>query len=224
MSKILRDYTASSTFVDTLEGAAELRKQLLKSKPEVMTKRDISREAGRAEGYEIGFEQGVQEGERQGRLQAHAQCKEELDRANSGQIQKFAEGIDTTMRQFDEQQREWFSNAEEKLADLAIEIARRAIARELECTRESVVDLAHQVLEEVTESKKARLSVNPMDGSVMEACKTDIQAAFANLENIEVVEDRSIGFGCRLETDSGMIDARVEDYLARIVLESREDR
>ena len=224
MSKIVRDYKSSSSFEDSLQGAAELRMQLLKSKPGTMTRRDINKEAGRAEGYEIGLEEGIFDGEKQGRDQAYAQSKVELDRAHSGQIQQFANGINDTMRQFEEQREEWFTQAEQQLAGLAIEIARRAIARELECTRESVVELAHQVLEEVTESKKARLSVNPIDGSVMEARLTSIQAAFANLENIEVVEDRSIGFGCRLETDSGMIDARVEDYLARIILESREGR
>ena len=33
---------------------------------------------------------------------------------------------------------------------------------------------------------------------------------------------RNIAFGCRLETDLGMIDARVKDYLARIVREAQE--
>lgn len=224
MSKIISDYTSSSSFEDSLQDAAELHKQLLKSKPGSMTRRDRRKQAGREEGYEIGFKEGVLNGEKQGREQAYAQSKVELDRAHSGQIRQFAEGINTTMRQFEEQRQEWFSHAEEKLADLAVEIARRAIARELECSRESVVEIAHQVLEEVTESKKARLSVNPLDVSVLEARLTNIKAVFANLENIEVVEDRSIGFGCRLETDSGMIDARVEDFLARIILESREGR
>ena len=224
MSKIIRDYSSKSSFEDSLQGAAALREQLLKSKPGSMTKRDKRKEIGRAEGYEIGFEEGVLAGEKQGRDQAYAQSKVELDRAHSGQIQQFASGINDTLRQFEEQREEWFTRAEEQLARLAVEIARRAIARELECTRESVVEIAHLVLDEVTESKKARLSVNPLDGSVMEARLTSIKAAFANLENIEVVEDRSIGFGCRLETDSGMIDARVEDFLARIVLEGREGR
>ena len=69
-----------------------------------------------------------------------------------------------------------------------------------------------------------KLRVNPCDGSMMEARLSEIKSAFASLESIEVVEDKSIGFGCVLETDLGLIDARVEDYLARIVHESREGK
>jgi flagellar biosynthesis/type III secretory pathway protein FliH len=59
---------------------------------------------------------------------------------------------------------------------------------------------------------------------MMEARLSEIKAAFAHIEQIEIVEDKSISFGCRLESDLGLIDARVEDFLARIVQESREGK
>lgn len=224
MSKIIRDESAGSPFEDTLGGAAALRDQLLRSTPKIKLGRDARREEGRAEGIKIGYAEGLVEGQKEGRQQSYAQSKAELDRAHGNQIQQFAEGINDAMRQFEEQREQWFVHAEEKLAGLAIEIARRAISKELETSRESVVEIAHQVLEELTESSRVRLRVNPIDGSVMEARLTEIRAAFSNLQNIEIVEDRNVGFGCCLETDAGMIDARVENYLARIVSDGMEGR
>ena len=126
------------------------------------------------------------------------------------------------LRQLEEQKQQFFLEAEQALAGLAIEIARRAIARELDHTRESLVELSHQVLTEATDATKVKLRVNPMDASTMESRRTDVMGAFSNIEHFEIIEDRSIEFGCRLETDLGLIDGRVQDYLSRIVQESRE--
>ncbi|MCH8977774.1 MAG: hypothetical protein IH945_00830 [Armatimonadetes bacterium] len=224
MSRIIRDQDAGSAFTESLESATSLRQALLKRKPGTLVGRDARREEGRIEGYEIGREQGLSDGREIGRLDAFSRAKKELDTKNLVQIERFAQELDDSIRQFQEQRAEWFEQAEQKLADLAIEIARRAIARELESSRESVVELASQALDEVTDSGKVRLRVNPQDGSVMESRLTELKAAFSNLKDIEVVEDRGVAFGCRLETDAGMIDARVEDFLARIAAEAREDR
>ena len=223
LSKIIRDPDAGSAFTESLENATSLRKALLKSRPGILVGRDARREEGRAEGYEIGREEGLADGREIGRLEAFNKAKSDLDTKNLVQIEQFAQELGDSMRQFQEQRAAWFEQAEQRLAGLAVEIARRAIARELESSRESIVELASQALNEVTDSGKVRLRVSPLDGSVMESRLTELKAAFSNLQDIEVVEDRGVAFGCRLETDAGMMDARVEDYLARIAAEARED-
>lgn len=223
MSRILRDSDEGSDFTESLESAKSLRTAMLKSKPRVLIGRDARREEGRAEGYAIGREEGLADGRVIGKLDAFNKAKHEQDTKNLVQIELFSQELDESMRQFVEQREAWFEQAAHKLADLAVEIARRAIARELEASRESVFELATQVLDEVTDSGNVRLRVNPQDGSVMESRLTELKAAFSNVKDIEVVEDRGVAFGCRLETDAGMIDARVEDFLARIAAEARED-
>ncbi len=188
------------------------------------TARDQRRDAGRKEGHDIGKQEGFDAGFEDGKKQAYAAAKRELDQANALQIQRMAESVATLLRQLEEQKHQFFIDAEEALAGLAVEIARRAIAKELEQSRESLVELAHQVLEETTDATKVKLRVNPMDASTMEARRTDVLGAFSNIEHFEIVEDRSIEFGCRLETDLGMIDGRVQDYLARIVQVARESK
>lgn len=221
MSKIVRD-TVTGAFTDSLQAAGHVRAALLRAKAKSPTARDQRREAGRKEGHDIGRQEGFDAGYEAGKQQAFAQAKKELDQTNAAQIQRMAQSIETMLNQFEQQRQQFFVEAEEALAGLATEIARRAIARELEHSRESLVELAHQVLEETTDATRVKLRVNPLDASTLEARRSEVLGAFSNIEHFEIVEDRTIAFGCKLETDLGMIDGRVKDYLARIVQEARE--
>ena len=221
MSKIVKE-TKTGNFTDSLKAAGTVRAALLRTSSKAPTGRDKRRDSGREEGLTIGKQDGYIVGLEEGKRKAYADAKQELDQANAAQIQRFAQSIETVLEDFKAQEQQFFKDAEEALAGLATEIAKRAIARELTQSRESVVALAHQVLEEASDASRARLRVSPLDGSTMEANRAGLKSAFSHLDDIEVVEDRSIGFGVKLETDLGMIEARVEDYLARIVEESRE--
>lgn len=221
MSRIVRDTTVGA-FTDALQAAGHVRAALLRAKAKTPTARDLRREQGRTEGYQIGYQEGLEAGFQDGRTQAYNDAKRELDQANAAQIERLAQSVEAILDQLSEQKAEFFVEAEQALAGLAIEIARRAIGREIEHTRESLVDLAHQVLDEATDATKVKLRVNPLDASTLEARRNEVLGAFSNIESFEIVEDRNIAFGCRLETDLGMIDARVKDYLARIVREAQE--
>lgn len=220
MSKIVRMESSGPTFAETLPGAKAVRDALLRRPSASLNPADARREAARKEGFEIGR----QEGYDAGRAEAMVMSKNDFDQVNLEKSKKFSAGLQAALDTFDEEVKAWYANAEESLADLAIEIARRAIGKELEATRESVVAIAHEALSEVTEGTKVRLRINPLDASEVEARKKDLMTAFSNVRNIEVVEDRSIEFGCRLETDAGLIDARVEDFLARIVATVKKER
>jgi flagellar assembly protein FliH len=223
LSKIVRGAPVGG-FADALQAAGHVRAALLRAKSKTPTARDVRREEGRSEGYQIGYQEGLNAGFEDGKRQAYLDAKRELDQQNAAQVQQLADSIENMLRQLEDQRAEFFVDAEQALAGLAVEIARRAIARELDQSRESLVELAHQVLEETTDATKVKLRVNPLDASTMEARRGDVLGAFSNIESFEIVEDRTIPFGCRLETDLGMIDARVQDYLARIVQELREAR
>jgi flagellar assembly protein FliH len=223
LSKIVRDKTVGA-FADSLKAAGSVRDVLLRTTSKTPTKRDQRRDVAREEGMQIGHQDGYLAGFEEGKRLAYADSKRELDHANAAQLERFASSVHTILDQLQSERQDFFKRAEEALSDLATEIARRAIARELELSRESVVAIAHQVLEECTQATRVRLRVSPMDGSIMEARRTELKAAFSHIDTLEIVEDRSIAFGCKLETDLGMIDARVEDYLARIVEEAKEGR
>lgn len=220
LSKILKGGGIGDAFAGTLEGVKIVRDTIVRRPGANLSPQEAAREAARKEGFEIGR----QEGAEVGRAAAFHSSKSEYDKLNAEHAAKFASALDSLLEQFEVEKNEWYSHAEERLADLAVEIARRALAKELEISRESVVSIAHDVLGEVTEGTKVRLRVNALDGSAIEARKRDLAAAFSNIKAIEVVEDRTIGFGCRLETDAGLMDARIEDYLARIVATAKEGK
>ena len=224
MSRIISDGSKATSFLDVLGPAEELAERALHSKPKVLRGRDAAKQKGREQGYRIGYIEGVEKGKVAGDAAARKSGKADFDKANGEYTAKFVASVEQAMAQFEQERAEWFEHAEQTLADLAIEIARRAIGRELETTREAVVDIVKQVLEEVTHGTRVRLLVNPMDGSALEGQLTEIKAVFSHLRDVEIIEDRKVGFGCKVESDAGMIDARVESYLGRIAAEAQEGR
>ena len=222
MSKIIRDENAGTAFADQLEGAGALREALLRAHPAALSNRDRRREQARIEGFEVGLAEGLTQGREEGSAEAFAKAKAELDQTNRAQIARMAQEIGALMEQFDQERADWFVHAEERLADLAVEIARRAVTTELQISREAITKIARDVLAEVTEGTRVRLRVNPLDAPALDARRSELESAFSQFDSIEVVADSGVRAGCKVEYDAGTIDARVEDFLARIVLQARE--
>jgi flagellar assembly protein FliH len=165
-------------------------------------------EAGYAEGFE------------QGRLAGMEAGRAEYDERYAALLAQFSQQLSEKVASTEAAVQAWYAEAEERLADLAIEIARRALAAELQASRESVIAIAKEAMAEVTEGTHVRLRINPADTPLLESRKAEILAALANIRDLEIVHDTHVAHGCQVETDGGMIDARIETFLARIVQEA----
>lgn len=83
-------------------------------------------------------------------------------------------------------------------------------------SRESIVEITKQALQEVRHGTEVRVRVSPIDSSVLESRKAEILEAVSNIRQLIIVPDLKIVSGCEVDTDGGVIDARVESYLARL--------
>ena len=99
---------------------------------------------------------------------------------------------------------------------LAIEIARRALGKELEAAPDTVVEIAKTVLAEVTEGASVRVRINPTQTAILESHRAELEARASHIHNLEIIPDHHVDGGCMVESDGGVIDARIQTYLQRL--------
>lgn len=160
---------------------------------------------GRCEGYDLGYREGYDEGrttalaeiegrERQAELDYVAVLNQE-----SSILQRCAA--------------DWFERAEASLANLAIVIAQRIVCHEIETQPETLFHIAKAALAEATASTRVRIRANPFHTEILRSRKDRLLALQPQLRDIELVDDHTIAGGCIVESDSGVVDARIETQL-----------
>lgn len=122
-----------------------------------------SEQAGYAAGYELGHREGAAKGQ------------QEFDDAHSQAIAEFRSKLNDFITNAEEAMERWHQEAEERLADLGIEVARRAIHQELSLSRDSIVAIASDALRHLSPSSKVRIRCNPWDGSILESRRLELR-------------------------------------------------
>lgn len=193
------------------------------------TKAEINRryheayEHGRVIGYADGFASGESKGLEVGLQSGRSEAASAYEDAHREELDAFATELAAIATNAKEAVVEWTQQAETRLAALAIEIAHRAIGEAVRVDEESVLAIAREVMAEVTLGTQVRLRVNPVDAAILESRRTEIMQALSQIRGLEVVPDSNVGIGCVLESDSGVVDARVESYLLRLSEHVRGD-
>lgn len=176
-------------------------------------------EEGRAEGVQAGFQEGYQTGAVQGRAEAEEQVRmasEEILQREEQAVTDFVNALQAFADSAHDAIREWRAAEVEAHALLGIEIARRAVGKELEASKESLIELTKQALAELHQGLEFRILVNPSDTEVLSRRRQEIMEALSHVRGIDVVADTTIESGCMIESHTGTIDARIDAYLARI--------
>ena len=153
---------------------------------------------GYSEGYEAGFRQGLQTvlSNEQARIAAFESELRAL-------VQRIEQGLEL-----------WFQKAEDGLARLAREVAKKVITSEIEARPELITPIVREALGYAKDATTVRIRVNPFDLPMLEEKKNELLAACAGVQNIEIVGDDVLSRGSTMiETDGGVIDATVETKL-----------
>lgn len=156
------------------------------------------------------FEQGYEEGLAQGRAIAH---EEQIAHAAMLQAK-----VDVELAKLAEQckfkYQEWLTSMEEPIAGLSVAIAAKIIGQEIESRPDVIDSWVRQALAEVTSESHMTLRVPA--GYWNDSMKSDHASV------LEVIPDPTIAAGCVIETEHGMIDARIDTMLAEALLVIRE--
>lgn len=216
---ILRQVVPQGTFLDQLQSIHAVAAQDPTAK---LTKSQIDQKFAEAHdqgvrlGYAAGFAQGEAKGIEAGLEIGEMRIREEHEAAHAEAIAAFAQDLSRLLSETQKNIDQWYQETEERLAVLAVEIARRAVSQELSINPDVVVAISKQVLQEVTTGNHVRLRVNPVQSATLEARREEIIRSVSHIRDIEVVSDPKIENGIVVESDSGVVDARVETYLHRL--------
>lgn len=113
------------------------------------------------------------------------------------------------------------------LIDLALQVARRLIHRVQDEDRELVLRTVEEALKRARERQQVTLHVHPDDLKILEIHKLDLIHKFDDIKTVQLEVDRRVDRGgVRIETPSGIIDARIRtqvDEIMRAVLPQKEE-
>jgi flagellar assembly protein FliH len=108
-------------------------------------------------------------------------------------------------------------SAEESIGKLALAVAGKLIRREIHADESVVEDIVRESLEAVKSGNSIKLKVNARDIDRIRDCKDILLQAADNIPDFEIVEDPRIEQGgCIIETDFGIVDARIDSQLQEI--------
>jgi flagellar assembly protein FliH len=151
------------------------------------------------------YERGFSEGEKAG--------KEVGEKSLEAILKQYARGLD----ELNNLRKEIFTTSEREVLRLALEIARKVIRREVSVDEELILTLVKVALNRLSEQTIITVRMNPRDYQSIQRHHAAHSSAGTLSEGIKLLEDPSISRGgCLIETESGIIDARIEEQLREI--------
>jgi flagellar assembly protein FliH len=135
------------------------------------------------------------------------------------ELKRGSELLDEYGRVLMAEKKEVSSRAEQSAVELAFALAKKIIGHELETRPERVADVARNALEQVLDCNEIRLRVNPEDLSYLRKVETDLENLLGKRGQLDISADGSVERGgCVVETERGMLDARISSQLETLKL------
>lgn len=151
------------------------------------------------------YERGFIEGEKAG--------KEVGEKTLEALLKQYAKRLE----ELNDMRKEIFAASEREVLRLALEIARKVIRREVSVDEELILTLVKVALNRVAEQTVMTVRVNPRDYQSIQRYQAAYSPTSSLNEGVKLIEDPSISRGgCLIETESGIIDARIEEQLREI--------
>jgi flagellar assembly protein FliH len=157
------------------------------------------RQSAHDEGYKLGYDEGFS----QGKTKAENDNKQIMCNA----VQKAQDTV--TIAQNTAQ--EMVLSAERQIVDIAMNVARKILAREIEENPMVILPIVNEALEKVKNQEKITIRVNADDYSIVLQAKNDFQILIGREGVLNLIVDQTIESGsCMIDTPYGTVDARLD--------------
>jgi len=101
---------------------------------------------------------------------------------------------------------------EKMLMPVALKAAKKIVGREIELSKDVIVDIVANALKSVAQHKRVTIFVNKEDLDTLETNRSRLKSMFESLEVLSLREKDDIAKGgCVIETEGGIINARLEN-------------
>ena len=184
-------------------------------------------EAARAEAEATG-RQAFQEARERGREQGLADADAEIQRRAQLLAEKMtAEKPNTTLPAIQNlseslvrERDRWLKEWEAAAVHLSVAVAEKLLRRELQARPNIVENVLHEALELAAGTARLRVVLHPDDLELLGEQTAEIAKHLSKCSEVVCVGDASVTRGgCLIETEQGVVDARLETQLERIASE-----
>jgi flagellar assembly protein FliH len=177
---------------------------------------DRVRRAAWEKGYGAGKLQGYQEGSKQGRAEAFENAKQEFAASQKSLV----ESCRQTISLINDGRAAWEASARQDLVDLAMAIARRVAHHVSERDRRVVQTNLEQAVRLAGARSEVTIMVHPADAESAGVFAKSLMDMREQWQHVQFVEDAGVSpGGCRIQWNTGAVDARIDTQLDRIAAE-----
>lgn len=161
------------------------------------------------EAYQKGFNDGLAKGSIDGE-------KNGFERA-SKKLEPLLDSLRDALLQLKNLRTETYHRIEKDVVELALAIARKVVCREIEMDREVVLWVAREALARIEDPGQIRIKMNPEDLQFINENSGNLSEVLGNIDNVFLEAEENIqSGGCIIETNSGEIDARIENQIQAV--------
>jgi flagellar assembly protein FliH len=172
--------------------------------------------------------EGIQAGQREGLAAVQhlidGRAAEIADRQTQQQLQTVLPAFQSAVQALQAERDGWLAAWEKAAVTLSAAIAERIVRHELARQPALGRSVIREALELAAGQPHVELHLHPDDLALFQQCGEEVTGTFAPAGKATFVPDASVSRGgCLIETQHGVIDARLETQLARITQELLED-
>lgn len=158
---------------------------------------------------EAGFQQGYREGYNQGKQAA----AEEMQ----GILVAAVEKSETIIALSEQEVRNSILAAEKQFIEIALSIAKKILAREVEENPMVILPIVKKALEKVSDQEQIVIKVHPDDYELVLQARRDLQMILGQEQSLTITHDHTVEVGsCVIESSNGTVDARVSTQFAAL--------
>lgn len=160
-----------------------------------------AREEGHAQGYETGLEEG--------RQAAQAEMQQSLQQALAK--------ADRLVKVAEQDAQQMIIDAERQIVEIALAVAGKVIAREIEENPATILPIVKEALAKVRDQDHIVIRVNPGEYEMVLLAKHDLQLMVGREQAVSVSADQTVAAGgCVIDTALGTVDAKLDTKLEMV--------
>ncbi|MFO0916890.1 MAG: FliH/SctL family protein [Planctomycetaceae bacterium] len=177
------------------------------------------RDSALRDAKELGRKEGLQDAAKQIEAQAARLAEQKIQE----QLQSTVPAVAAIAQMLRQERDQWLNRWEESAFQLAIAIAEKLVHRELSIRPDGARTMISEALRLAAGHPQLRIFLNPNDLNRLGERAEDVVKSLTACGDAVLVPDVAISSGgCRIETQHGEIDARLETMLTRITEEFLE--
>jgi len=198
----------SHIFTEQERSYLELEKRV-REVERTLTQERLAGKRAVADNFEKGKAEGFAAGEKSGYDKAKAVFDAEL--------KKIKEQMAKYLKQLEDTKKTMINDLEHILLRFCVELTKKIVSCELETNKEIITATIKRALAKIAERENILIRVSPGDMETASGNKDFLSSVTERLENVRIEEDARISKGgCIIESNSGVVDARLGVQLEEI--------